>query len=82
MKYEQNVTQKIVYSYEDLLVWLRTFAARQFDVNPETITDEDIILNGVSKDCEITVNHIKVTSNQKEEKRRKRGNNFSIKIKK
>ena len=66
MKYEQNVTQKIVYSYEDLLVWLRTFAARQFDVNPETI-----ILNGVSKDCEITVNHIKVTSNQKEEKEEK-----------
>ena len=68
MRYEQNVTQKIIYSYEDLLIWLRTFAAKQFGVNPDSISEDDIVLNGVSKECEISVSHVKGTSNQKEEK--------------
>jgi hypothetical protein len=68
MIYEQNVTQRIIYTYEDLLVWLRTFAAKQFGVNPETINEDDIILNGITKECEISVSHVKITSNQKEER--------------
>lgn len=68
MVYEENVTQKITYSFEDLMIWARIFAGKQFGVNPEEIKPEHISLVGMTEQVIVCVTHTKVTSNQKEEK--------------
>lgn len=63
MKYEQTTIQKIEFSPEDILLWVRHNAAKQLGVTPDEITDEMIQANANLANSSITVTFTKTTSN-------------------
>ncbi len=65
MIYEEKITQKIMYTHEDIIKWVKIFAAKQLGVSDDEITDEIIVLS--SNDIHITVTHEKIKTNKKEE---------------
>lgn len=68
MIYKETTIQEISYTFEDLINWVKTFAARQLNVNPDDIKEDDIKITPEDlKDLTITVKHTKNSSNIKEE---------------
>lgn len=68
MIYKETTIQEISYTFEDLINWVKTFAARQLNVNPDDIKEDDIKITPEDlKDLTITVKYTKNSSNIKEE---------------
>lgn len=66
MVYEETVIQKITYDKDDVISWVRKFAALQLGINMEQIKPEDLQIS-IPMDDVITVIHTKQTSNQRAE---------------
>lgn len=68
MVYKETTTQEIIYSFEDIINWVKTFAARQLNVSSEEIKTEDIKITPEDlKDVSISVKYTKNSSNIKED---------------
>lgn len=68
MIYKETTTQEITYSFEDIINWVKTFAARQLNITSDEIKTEDIKITPEDlKDVNITVKYTKNSSNVKEE---------------
>lgn len=68
MIYKETTTQEITYSFEDIINWVKTFAARQLNITSDDIKTEDIKITPEDlKDVSITVKYTKNSSNVKEE---------------
>jgi len=68
MIYKETTIQEISYTFEDLINWVKTFAARQLNVNQDDIKEDDIKITPEDlKDLTITVKYTKNSSNIKEE---------------
>lgn len=68
MIYKETTIQEVTYTFEDLINWVKTFAARQLNVNQDDIKEDDIKITPEDlKDLTITVKYTKNSSNIKEE---------------
>lgn len=45
MRYEQIVTQKIEYSLQDIMDWVKMFSSRQLNITPDEINNDMININ-------------------------------------
>lgn len=66
MVYEETTIKKITYDKDDVISWVRKFAALQLGVNMENIKPEDLQIS-IPMNGFITVTHTKQTSNQRVE---------------
>ncbi len=67
MRYEEITTHTIKYNYEDIILWVKTFAGRQLGINPDQISEEAISITPDNlKNIEISVTHSKTNSNIKQ----------------
>lgn len=68
MHYEEKTTQTISYDYVDIINWIKTFAARQFNITPDEITEDQIQITPEDvKSIDITVSYTKTVSNKKDQ---------------
>lgn len=67
MKYIETTTHHIEYSFEDIMLWVKTFAAKQFGMSSDEITEEHISFfpNDIKDKITIKVQKSKSSSNQK-----------------
>ena len=60
MIYKETTIQEVTYTFEDLINWVKTFAARQLNVNQDDIKEDDIKITPEDlKDLTITVKYTK-----------------------
>ena len=62
MKYKEIIIQKIEYSLEDILNWIKVFGAKQLNITSDEITDEMIQIPIALSETNIVLTYTKETS--------------------